>query len=109
MPDIILPGPAGRIEARYQRQKAPNAPMALILHSHPQYGGTMNKPLLFEIYYPFHQLGWSVGAVQLPWRGPQPGLVRQWRRRAFGRRRRARLDEHPLSKPLLLLGGRDFL
>ena len=25
MPDIILPGPAGRIEARYQRQKAPGA------------------------------------------------------------------------------------
>ena len=31
MPDIILPGSAGRIEARYQRQKAPGAPMALVL------------------------------------------------------------------------------
>ena len=28
MPDIILPGSAGRIEARYQRQKNPGAPMA---------------------------------------------------------------------------------
>ena len=26
MPDIILPGSAGRIEARYQRQKAPARP-----------------------------------------------------------------------------------
>ena len=25
MPDIILPGPAGRIEVRYQRQKNPGA------------------------------------------------------------------------------------
>jgi len=57
MPDIILPGPAGRIEARYQRQKAPNAPMALILHTHPQYGGTMNNPLVYELYHRFHKLG----------------------------------------------------
>ena len=35
MPDIILPGPAGRIEARYQRQKAAGAPMALVLHPPP--------------------------------------------------------------------------
>ncbi len=33
MPDIILPGSAGRIEARYQRQKNPGAPMALVLQS----------------------------------------------------------------------------
>ena len=44
MPDIILPGSAGRIEARYQRQKAAGAPMALVLHPHPQFGGTMNNP-----------------------------------------------------------------
>lgn len=67
MPDIILPGPAGRIEARYLRQKAPNAPMALILHSHPQYGGTMNNPLVYELYYRFHKLGCTV--VRFNFRG----------------------------------------
>ena len=67
MPDIILPGPAGRIEARYQRQKAPNAPMALILHSHPQYGGTMNNPLVYELYHRFHKLGCTV--VRFNFRG----------------------------------------
>ncbi len=65
MPDIILPGPAGRIEARYQRQKAPNAPMALILHPHPQYGGTMNNPLVYELYHRYHKLGCTV--VRLDW------------------------------------------
>ena len=38
MPDIILPGSAGRIEARYQRQKAAGAPMALVLHPTPSSG-----------------------------------------------------------------------
>ena len=49
MPDIILPGSAGRIEARYQRQKNPGAPMALVLHPHPQFGGTMNNPLVYDL------------------------------------------------------------
>ena len=57
MPDIILPGPAGRIEARYQRQKAAGAPMALVLHAHPQFGGSMNNPMVYELYHRFHKLG----------------------------------------------------
>src|SRR5579884_833842 len=57
MPDIILPGSAGRIEARYQRQKAPGAPMALVLHPHPQFGGTMNNPLVYDLFHMFHGLG----------------------------------------------------
>ena len=58
MPEIILPGPAGRIEVRYQRQKnPPNAPMALVLHPHPQFGGTMNNPLVYDLFHMFHGLG----------------------------------------------------
>ncbi|HEY1638540.1 MAG TPA: CocE/NonD family hydrolase, partial [Rhizomicrobium sp.] len=58
MPEIILPGPAGRIEVRYQRQKSPpNAPMALVLHPHPQFGGTMNNPLVYDLFHMFHKLG----------------------------------------------------
>ena len=67
MPDIILPGPAGRIEARYQRQKAPGAPMALVLHSHPQFGGTMNNPLVYDLFHMFHGLGCT--AVRFNFRG----------------------------------------
>jgi len=57
MPDIILPGPAGRIETRFQRQKAQGAPMALVLHPHPQFGGTMNNPLVYDLFHMFHGLG----------------------------------------------------
>jgi uncharacterized protein len=57
MPDIILPGSAGRIEVRYQRQKNPGAPMALVLHPHPQFGGTMNNPLVYDLFHMFHNEG----------------------------------------------------
>ena len=67
MPDIILPGPAGRIEVRYLRQKAPNAPMALILHTHPQFGGTMTNQLVSELYSRFHKMGCTV--VRFNFRG----------------------------------------
>jgi uncharacterized protein len=67
MPDIILPGPAGRIEARFQRQKTPGAPMALVLHSHPQFGGTMNNPLVYDLFHMFHGLGCT--AVRFNFRG----------------------------------------
>ncbi|HEX4080601.1 MAG TPA: alpha/beta hydrolase [Rhizomicrobium sp.] len=67
MPEIILPGPAGRIEARYQRQKTPGAPMALVLHAHPQFGGTMNNPLVYDLYHMFLRLGCT--AVRFNFRG----------------------------------------
>ncbi|MGQ0741719.1 MAG: alpha/beta hydrolase [Alphaproteobacteria bacterium] len=67
MPEIILPGPAGRIEARYQRQKGAGAPMALVLHSHPQFGGSMNNPMVYELYHRFHELGCTV--VRFNFRG----------------------------------------
>ncbi|MGD8551773.1 MAG: alpha/beta hydrolase, partial [Methyloceanibacter sp.] len=40
MPEVNISGPAGRIEARYHHQPAANSPVALILHPHPQFGGT---------------------------------------------------------------------
>src|SRR5690242_310647 len=67
MPDIILPGSAGRIEARYQRQKNPGAPMALVLHPHPQFGGAMNNPLVYDLFHMFHGLGCST--VRFNFRG----------------------------------------
>ena len=81
MPDIILPGSAGRIEARYQRQKNPGAPMALVLHSHPQFGGTMNNPLVYDLFHMFHGLGCT--AVRFNFRGaPLEDFVDAFRSRS---------------------------
>ena len=40
MPEVIFTGPAGRLEGRYHPAKQKNAPIAMILHPHPQFHGT---------------------------------------------------------------------
>ena len=60
MPDIILPGSAGRIEARYSSRKDDTAPIALILHPHPRAGGTMNHPVSVQLFHLFMKRGFNV-------------------------------------------------
>lgn len=60
MPEVIFTGPAGRLEGRYQPQKNRNAPIALVLHPHPQFGGTMNNRIVYELFYAFHRRNFSV-------------------------------------------------
>ncbi len=59
MPELILAGPAGRLEARYQHSEAPQAPIALILHPHPLYGGSMNNRVVYDLFYAFHRREFS--------------------------------------------------
>ncbi len=60
MPELIINGPAGRIEARYHHEPARDSPIALILHPHPQFGGTMNNQVVYNLYYAFAERGFSV-------------------------------------------------
>ena len=60
MPEVTFPGPEGRLEGRYQPSKIKDAPIALVLHPHPQYGGTMNNKVVYNLYYALHDLGFSV-------------------------------------------------
>lgn len=60
MPEVIINGPAGRIEARYHHESAPDSPVAIILHPHPQFGGTMNNQIVYNLYYTFVNRGFSV-------------------------------------------------
>lgn len=60
MPEVIFPGPDGRLEGRYHPQKERDSPIALILHPHPQFGGTMNNRVVYEMHYAFHRQGFSV-------------------------------------------------
>ena len=60
MPEVIFNGPEGRIEGRYQPGKEPNAPVAIILHPHPQFGGTMNNQIVYNLFYMFAQRGFAV-------------------------------------------------
>lgn len=67
MPEIIIPGPDGRIEARYHHQQERGAPVAVILHPHPLYGGTMNNKICYQLYQSFARAGFSV--VRFNFRG----------------------------------------
>ncbi|WP_413205447.1 alpha/beta hydrolase [Rhodospirillum sp. A1_3_36] len=60
MPEIIFNGPEGRLEGRYTHGKLANAPIALILHPHPQQGGTMNNKVVYALYHTFARRGFSV-------------------------------------------------
>lgn len=60
MVEVIINGHAGRLEGRYHQAKRPDAPVALILHPHPQYGGTMNNKVAYALFTCFRDLGFSV-------------------------------------------------
>ena len=65
--EIFIPGPSGRIQAKYFKNKNPGAPVALILHPHPQYGGTMNNRIVYETYNAFYKNNFSV--IKINFRG----------------------------------------
>jgi alpha/beta superfamily hydrolase len=60
MPELTINGPVGRLEARYHHEPATDSPIAVILHPHPQFGGTMNNQVVYNLYYTFAERGFSV-------------------------------------------------
>ena len=60
MPEVIFAGAAGRIEGRYHPARQRNAPIGIILHPHPQFGGTMNHQIIYQLYYTFAHRNFSV-------------------------------------------------
>tara|TARA_Y100001970_G_scaffold283401_2_gene398486 strand:+ start:107855 stop:108511 length:657 start_codon:yes stop_codon:yes gene_type:complete len=60
MPEVMINGPEGRLEGRYHHSKEENAPIALILHPHPQHGGNMNNKIVYTMFQTFRQLGFCV-------------------------------------------------
>ncbi|MEM1376811.1 MAG: alpha/beta hydrolase [Pseudomonadota bacterium] len=59
MPEVIFNGPEGRLEGRYQPAPEKDAPIAMILHPHPQFGGNMNNPMIYNLFYMFQQRGFT--------------------------------------------------
>ncbi len=65
--EIFIPGPCGRIQAKYFKSKLKSAPIALVLQPHPQYGGTMNNRIVYEAYNCFYKNNFSV--IRINFRG----------------------------------------
>lgn len=60
MPEIIINGPEGRLEGRYQHGGRPDSPIAVVLHPHPLHGGTMNNKVVYNVFQIFVRRGFSV-------------------------------------------------
>ncbi|MCJ8189877.1 alpha/beta hydrolase [Sphingomicrobium aestuariivivum] len=59
MPEVIFPGPEGRLEGRFTPAPRPRAPAAVILHAHPQAGGTMNNRMVQMLHKDFVRRGFA--------------------------------------------------
>ncbi|MGU9961451.1 MAG: alpha/beta hydrolase [Candidatus Puniceispirillales bacterium WSBS_2018_MAG_OTU23] len=60
MPEVIINGPEGRLEARYMPAEDPTAPLALVLHPEPNRGGNMNNRVSLAMYKRFQERGFHV-------------------------------------------------
>lgn len=59
MPEVVFLGPSGRVEGRFQPGAHRNAPIGMVLHPHPKFGGTMNNPIVYRIYNIFAERGFA--------------------------------------------------
>jgi len=59
MVDLLIPGPEGKIEAKYKHNNNNESPIVLILHPDPSRGGTMNTKIVFQLYKIFVKNGFS--------------------------------------------------
>src|SRR5260370_34274373 len=60
MPEVLFTGAAGRMECRSPPARQKTAPIGIVLHPHPQFGGTMNHQIIYQIYYAFAHRNFSV-------------------------------------------------
>ena len=72
--EIFIPGPAGRLEAKYYKNPKFGSPVAIVLHPHPQYGGTMNNRIVQHMYNIFLENGFSVIKVNFRGVGKSDGV-----------------------------------
>jgi alpha/beta superfamily hydrolase len=59
-PKSSSPARRRRIEGRYHPARQKNASIGIVLHPHPQFGGTMNHQIIYQCYYAFVHRGFSV-------------------------------------------------
>jgi alpha/beta superfamily hydrolase len=60
MPEVQFAGSAGLLEGKYLFQKDPGAPIAVLLHPHPRFQGSMNNLFMYQCYHALHHRGYSV-------------------------------------------------
>lgn len=59
LPEVIFPGPEGRLQGRYQPSGRPRPQLGIVLHPHPGAGGTMNNAITLALYKMFVARGFA--------------------------------------------------
>ena len=65
--EVFIPGPSGRLEAKYFKNSKRGSPIAIVLQPHPQFGGSMENRVVHEAFNVFIKNGFS--AIKLNFRG----------------------------------------
>ena len=97
------------LKDRFHPAPKRNAPIAIILHPHPQFGGTMNNQIVYNLYYSFAERGFSVLRFNFRGRWTQPRQLRSRFGRIVGRGRGARLGAIDPPRGACLLDRRRVL
>ena len=71
--EMFIPGPSGRIHAKYYKCNESEAPVALVLQPHPQYGGTMNNKIVYRVFHTFLKNKFSVCRINFRGVGKSDG------------------------------------
>ncbi len=67
MVEVFLNNATRKIEGEYHQSKDANAPVVLVLHHHPQYGGHMDSKIVHSTYTSFIDNNFS--ALKINFRG----------------------------------------
>ena len=67
--EIFIPGPAGRLDAKYYKSSKKTSP----IQPHPQYGGTMNNKIVVELFKTFADNEFSVCRINFRGVGKSDG------------------------------------
>ena len=74
MVDILIPGPEGKIEAKYSHNNKDDSPIVILLHPDPSKGGTMHTKIIFKLYKIFIEAGFSTIRFNFRGVGKSEGL-----------------------------------
>ena len=71
--EVVFTGPDGKLVGKYKKGQSLNPPVAVIIHPHPLYGGTMNNPVVRELFSIFDSVGFSIFRFNLRGVGKSEG------------------------------------
>ena len=77
MVDLLIPGPEGKIEAKYSHNKRDDSPIIILLHPDPSKGGTMHTKIIFKMYKIFIKAGFSTIRFNFRGVGKSEGIFDQ--------------------------------